>query len=331
MAFVLPLQSATCDNNTEDDYYQEDNRQNAVSTRSVFTDPALTFVVKKAERVGRSLVIDFQVTNNTKQTLRNVEFGFGGGFGEITNFYDYPTDNQGDYYNYIVMGFGNVMHADSRQIESLGSTPVIGHIVLPLFSQEEKVKKINVSALVSCSNYKFKGTYDLGILRMHDINIVDNRKSVWSPDRTLTFEANEWRNANNGYDDIVLSFTVRNNCDEPLNDLHLSIGGGSSGDSYGITDSNGVHFWGFVWRTLVEDNGWKHDEQIYRRDMRVEGGEWIPDGLDLPLKAGESKRCEVIVHDYNGSNRLNMTLGCSTSKRLLEDGYAYFVDTPVYK
>lgn len=320
LTLMLSLQASTCESNDEND---EKDDKTVVTDNGMFSDPALAFKVTGAERVGRSLVVDFQVTNNTKQTLRNVGFSDGREY-DIPNYFMWPTDDTGDYYSLSYMSFGEVMHEKSNVISSLGGTPVTGHIVVPMFDLDNKAQRVNVSKLVYCDNYKFEGLYDMGILRMHNISIADNRGDVWSPDRTLTFMAGQWKKTNDEFNDYVLSFTVTNNCSEPINKLTLSFGGGSQGDSYGLTDSSGKSFWGFVWRT---EGG--REEQIHRRELRLAEGDWNEGHLEFSIPANGSVRCEALVRDYDGSSRLTMTLGCQTDDRLLEDDYAYFVNTPI--
>ena len=326
LVLTLSLQLTSCESKAE-----EFNGNNN------FSDPALTFKVISCERIGRSLVLEFEVKNNTKQVMHNVELTENGSneVGQVSpGFCMWPTDNTGEYYPGNYVNIGKVMHKENYIIKELGATPVTGHIVVPLFDTNGKATTVSIDKLVTCDDYKFHGFLDRGILRFDNIPFADNRGAIWSPDRTLQFEAGDWHATNNGNNDIIIRFTVSNTCDEPLRHLTLWVNEGDSDVPYGLTDSNGKSFFGIIWSHRVSiENGQvvEKDEEICRCSMRVVGEEWNTSVNDISIGPWESVDCEVLVCEYDGSDRLSMAIGCNTDDRLLADPFAHLFDWPVHR
>ena len=281
-----------------------------------FSDKSLEFSLVACERVGKALVIDFTVTNQSKNTISGLEI-----FGDYnTEVYLSPLgynsrmkDNLGEeYWNGIHLAIGKTYREYSGKIGTLApGESRLCHLLLSEFGLENKATSVSQDWLVK-GGTQFKDCFGrndgIGILRFINVPIVDKRPTtgVMTADRQISFKYTKFQRNDEG--NLEMTFTVTNNSDEPLHRFLMNCRGGcfdDLGNDYGL--------------------GWTSKNES-RWGLSVEGSEY--GGYQyMDIEAGQSANGRIIIREpAEGATRFDCYFETSTESRLLEDDMTRFVN-----
>ena len=303
-----------------------------------FSDPGLKFYVTACERIGRSIVVDFEVKNVSGRNLTDLrihEAPFGGWMDAILYNNRIRDDVGGEYWNGIGMCFGvpmrNFNYEATCPMLTAGET-MKGRIMLQGgFDNSNSAKHITIHRAVSCGNMKLADGLNIGdgfgILRMDNIPITDNRVmtgGAQTPYRQLDVKMTGCTIVNT-WGDCELSFSITNNTGELLKDFRLSMNGYMYEEGTVLRDDQDNNYLnGYIWRTIDD-----HEEEITHCDMMLNGSDWGSyHTLDLP--AGKTITGKVVARDVSKTAKsITCTMECNTPTMVFEDPYVRFYNIPV--
>lgn len=164
--------------------------------------------ITRCERVGSVLIIDWNLTNKTKQDIQSLKLSMADG-----------TDNLGNTYSGLYKGGVAVSGSDlsySRTFPVLANETISGTFRITDFDETNSATKFTLNFEAYCSELSLSAT-----VQGKNISITDNRvlsKGIQTNDTDLAYSLISCTRTG---DDLTVKFSVKNNTGKQLKNFEL--------------------------------------------------------------------------------------------------------------
>lgn len=281
----------SCDFFGEDDEEEEEDwEQSEPSFNDYFS-----MTITRCERVGSVLILDWDLTNNTKKDVQSLK---------LSTYNSTSTDNLGNSYrgDYNGISINGSEFSNSKTVPVFAGETISGQFKIPSFDETNTAKTVTLNFDAQCTELGLNTVSVTG----KDLAITDNRvlsKGIQTNDTYLayTFKTGTYSDGN-----AFICFTVKNNTGKQLKNFKLNCYNSTGRDNLG--------------------NSYRGDYQC----ISLDSSNLKSSSVTTDFDAGETLTYYYKIPNFSSSaSSYNISLKVTADNYYFEDDYVNFLNLPI--